>query len=314
MEKATRRASTNAGRLKGTQINWNQVYYFSEIAAAGSIKDVAEKLELSPPTLSQHLAQLEEDLEVQLFHRHHRKLVLTQEGTRLFLQAKTMFEAGQRLIDVVSPIPLGCYPVSVALVPSPAIQTANRILGKYLEKQPLLNMKVFRADYVDLEKGLAEARYDFGFSDRLPERKDLVHKRLSQSFIKFYVSPKWKDIPFSELLQKLPLLICNPEPAHRSFVELSLIEADLAPSAVVTSDYPSTLLDLCQQGVGIGAFSETPIQRMGIQGLTTLQVPQDAPKVQDNLFVLWAVGAEKTAPVKVLQELLSELEKEVEDC
>jgi LysR family nitrogen assimilation transcriptional regulator len=297
------------GRLRGNQINWNQVYYFSEIAAAGSIKDAAGKLELSPPTLSQHLAQLEADLELQLFHRQHRKLVLTQGGSRLFLQAKTMFEAGQRLIDVVSPVPLGCYPVSVAMVPSPSIQTANRILGKYLEEQPLLNMKVFRADYSELEKGLTEARFDFGFSDRLPERKDLAHQKVSQAFIKFYVSAKWENIPFSKLIQTLPLLICNAEPARRSLAEQSLIAADLAPSAVVTSDYPSTLLDLCQQGVGIGVFSETPMQRMGMQGLTRLRVPQDAPKLQDNLFALWTAEAENSEAVKRLQKLLAGLAK-----
>ncbi|MBY0471537.1 LysR family transcriptional regulator [bacterium] len=306
MKNSNRKLETIAGRLKGNQINWNQVYYFSEIAAAGSIKEAAERLELTPSTLSLHLSQLEEDLEVQLFFRQHRKLTLTPEGTRLYQQAKTMFEAGQRLIDVVSPIPLGCYPVSVALVPSPSLSIANRVLGKLLQRQEPFNMKVFRADYAELEKGLSDSRFDFGFSDRIPERKDLVHQRVSQAFVKFYVAPKWADTPFSELLQRLPLLICNAVPSQRSLAEQALIDAELVPSAVVTSDYPSTLMDLCQQGAGIGVFSETPMQRMAMQGLTTLRIPQGAPKLQDNLFVLWAQGAENTAAVKLLQEALKE--------
>lgn len=293
-------------RLQGNQINWNQVYYFSEIAAAGSIKDAAQKLELSPPTLSQHLAQLEEDLEVQLFYRQHRKLALTPEGTRLYLQAKAMFEAGQRLIDVVSPVPIGSYPVSVGLVPSPSIQTANHFLGKYLSKHSPLNMKLFRAGYAELEKGLADARFDFGFSDRVPERKDLSHECVSEALIKFYVSPKWSETPFSELLRKLPLLICNAEPAHRSFAEQSLIDADLTPMAVVTSDYPSSLLDLCRQGLGIGVFSEGPIHGVGLQELTSMRVPHDAPKLQDNLYVVWSKEAENTAAVRHLKAILKE--------
>jgi DNA-binding transcriptional LysR family regulator len=293
--------------LKGNQINWNQVYYFSEIAAAGSIKDAAVKLELTASTLSLHLSQLEEDLRIQLFYRQHRKLILTPEGTRLFFQAREMFEAGQRLIDVVSPVPLGSYPVSIGLVPSPSVQLANRIVGKYLERQGLLiNMKVFHTDYADLEKGLSNARFDFGFSDRIPERKDISFERVSQSTIRFYVAPKWNDMPFSELLQKLPLLICNAEPAHRSLAEQSLIDADIVPSAVVTSDYPSTLMELCQQGVGVGVFSELPIQRLGMLGLTTLRVPKDAPKLQDNLYALWGKDGDNTAAVKALREMLKE--------
>ena len=304
MKISNRKLNVIAGRLKGNQINWNQVHYFSEIAATGSIKGAAEKLDLTSSTLSLHLSQLEEDLEVQLFFRQHRKLTLTPEGTRLYHQAKAMFEAGQRLIDVVSPIPLGCYPLSIALVPSPSLPIANRILRQLLQKQAPFNMKVFRADYSGLEKGLVESQFDFGFSDRTPERRDIVHQRVSRAFVQFYVAPKWADTALSELLQKLPLLICNAEPSRRSLAEQALIDADLVPSAVVTSDYPSTLLDLCHQGVGIGVFSETPMQRMAMQGFTSLRVPKGAPKLQDNLFVLWAAGAENSAAVKLLQEAL----------
>lgn len=295
-----------AAALKGSQINWNQVFYFSEIAAAGSIKDAAKKLELTASTLSLHLSQLEEDLRIQLFYRQHRKLSLTPEGTRLYLHAKAMFETGQRMIDVVSPVPLGCYPVSVAIVPSSSLHTANQILGRYIRNKSSVNMKILRSGYGDLEKGLSETRYDFGFSDRVPERRDIVFHKVSQSSVRFYVSSKIEHAPFSELLQRFPLLICNAEPAHRSLAEQVLIDQDLIPSSVVTSDYPSTLLELCHQGVGIGFLSEKTVRQADVQGLSSLRILGGAPTLQDKLFVLWAQGAENTAAVKALQETLKE--------
>lgn len=305
MELTKRKLRLTTKRLNDNPINWNQVYYFSEIAGAGSIKGAAEKLGLTASTLSLHLSQLEQNLEVQLFLRQHRKLTLTPEGTRLYHQTKTMFETGQRLLDVVSPVPLGCYPVSIALVPSPSLSIANRILGTLLTKEAGFNMKVFRADYTELERGLADSRFDFGFSDRTAERKDISQRKVSGAFIKFYVASKWANVPFAELLKRLPLLICNAEPTRRSLIEQALIDADLAPGSVVTSDYPSTLLDFCHQGAGIGVFSETPLQRLAMRGLATLRVPQGAPKLQDNLFVLWATAAENTAAVKLLLETLN---------
>ncbi len=287
----------NSGeRIERSQINWNLVYYFSEIAAAGSIKDAADKLELSPSTLSSHLSQLEKDLSVQLFYRQHRKLTLTPEGNRLYFRAKEMFEAGQRLLNVVAPVPLGCYPISIGLVPSPSIQVAYRIIGECLRRQKHLNMKLFHSGYNDLETGLVSSKYDFGFSDRIPERKDLICHRISHSPIKFFVSDKWANTSFSELLSQLPLLICNAEPSQRSFAEQVLIEADLTPSSVVTSDYPSALLDLCQDGLGIGVFSEA-------EGLKSLRVPRDAPKLQDILYILWSNEAENTAAVRLLKSI-----------
>lgn len=283
--------------IRENQINWNLVYYFSEIAAAGSIKDAADKLKLSPSTLSIHLAQLEKDFSVQLFHRQHRKLVLTPEGNRLYLRAKEMFEAGQRLLSVVSPMPLGCYPISVGLVPSPSIQVAYRIIAQCLKSQKFLNMKLFHSEYRNLEDGLAGAKYDFGFCDRLPERRDLVCHQISHSPIKFFVADKWANVSFSQLLSQLPLLICNAEPGQRSFAEQALIDADLSPSSVVTSDYPSALMDLCQDGLGIGVFSEA-------EGLKSLRVPKDAPKLKDDLYLLWSKEAENTAAVRLLKSIV----------
>jgi DNA-binding transcriptional LysR family regulator len=290
--------------MKGSQINWNQVFYFSEIASCGSIKDAAKKLELSPSTLSEHIAQLESDLEVVLFHRQHRRLVLTNEGTRLYAQTKAMFESGQRLIDFVSPVALGCYPISVGLVPSPSVQVAYRLIADYQERFGPLSMKLFNVKYGELEATLAKGEHDFGFSDRLPERKDIVSECVSKSFTKFYVSNRWQESRFSELIGRLPLLICNAEPQTRSVAEMALAEADLAPSAVVTADYPSALVEMCQRGLGIGVFSEETIKKMNRELIRSLRCPHDAPSLQDNLYVLWTKDGENTAAVKHLKKLL----------
>ncbi len=295
-------------RIKGNQINWNQVFYFSRIAAIGSIKDAATELGLSPSTLSLHLSQLEADLQIQLFQREHRKLNLTPEGSRLFLHAKAMFESGQRLLDVVSPISLGCYPISVGLVPSPSIQAANRVFAYYLKSNSGVNLKISRSGYGELEDGIARSRFDFVFSDRVPERRDLVYQLVSHAVIQFYVASRLESIPFSKLLQEMPLLICNAEPDRRSFAEQTLLESGLAPSAVVASDYPSTLLDLCDQGVGIGVFSEMTFRGQGYRRLASLKAPKDAPKMKDSLYALWAKDAEKTFAIQVLRETLGSKE------
>lgn len=290
--------------LKGDEINWNQVFYFSEIASCGSIKAAAEKLKLSPPTLSEHLAQLERDLDVQLFIRHHRRLELTTQGQRLFTHAKQMFEAGQRMIDVVSPIPLGSYPISVGLIPSPSAPLATDLIARYLEQFGPVPLKIHRTKYADVERGLVQTQFDFAFSDRLPERKDIVATKIFSSTIRFYVSSKWGSSRFSELIQKLPLLICNSEPEVRSHAEVALLESSITIPPVVTSDYPSVLVDLCDRGLGIGVFSEEPIRRMNLSSLKSLRAPQDAPHIKDSLYVLWTKDAENSEAIKHLQDIL----------
>jgi DNA-binding transcriptional LysR family regulator len=301
---------TKERRLTGNQINWNQIFYFSEIAASGSLKDAAIKLDLSPSTLSEHIGQLEKDLEVQLFYRQHRKLILTPEGNRLYLRAKEMFEAGQRLIDVVSPVPLGCYPVSIGLVPCPSLQGAYTVVSRYLRAHGPLNLKLFHSNYHNLEQRLSRAEIDFGFSDRAPERKDLVCHLVSSSPLRFYVSSRFKDSSFSDLIPQLPLLIANAEPHTRSLAEQALMEADMLPHSVVTSDYPSALVDLCEEGLGIGVFGDSILSRIDPKKIRNLRYPKDTLKMHENLYVIWLRDGENTQAIKHLREIIH-LENEI---
>lgn len=290
--------------LRGDQINWNQMFYFSEIATYGSIKEAAAKLEVSSPTLSQHLSQLEEDLNVGLFHRHHRKLVLTAQGARLFQYAKQMFEMGQRLVDVVSPIPLGCYPISIGLVPCPSMQLAYTLVDLYLSEFGPINVRASQTKYDELERGILEAKFDFGFSDHAPDRAEIKSQLISSSMLTFYVAAKWGDAKFSDLIAKLPLLICSAEPNSRTLIEKLLEETDTAPSSVVSSDYPSLLLELCEKGRGIGVFGEDSLAPVNRSILKSFQVSKGAPKLRDKLYVLWSRDSEGTEVIRRLREVL----------
>lgn len=61
-----------------------QLRYFVAIARAGSISRAAELLHITQPSLSQHMAALEEELGVALLKRHARGVSLTPAGQRLF--------------------------------------------------------------------------------------------------------------------------------------------------------------------------------------------------------------------------------------
>ena len=65
-------------------------------------------------------------------------------------------------------------------------------------------------------------------------------QQVSQSFINFYISPQWSTTPFRDLLQKLPLLICNAEPMYRMEI-LGLTTLRVPPDAPKLRDNLFTL-------------------------------------------------------------------------
>jgi len=77
--------------------NYHHLYYFYVIAQEGSIANATKQLNLAQPTLSAQLKQFEGFLNVKLFVRENRRLVLTEEGHRVLSYARMIFDIGQEL-------------------------------------------------------------------------------------------------------------------------------------------------------------------------------------------------------------------------
>ncbi|MBC7658540.1 MAG: LysR family transcriptional regulator [Chitinophagaceae bacterium] len=295
------------GKLnRGDQINWNQVFYFSEIAALGSVKAAGEKLGLSPSTLSAHLSQLEADLNIKLFDRQHRKIVLTPEGARLFSSAKHMFETGKRFIDLISPTSLGCYPISIGIVPGSSYSFAHGIIQDYIKSYENVSTNVLQFQHDDLESALLEAKLDFGFTDQKSERKNIVQVTVEASDLNFFVSSKLPRLDLKEHLEIRPLVICRSHRKGPSASEEVLESMDIPFKNLIVSEYPSLVESLCREGtcvaiLGRRHFEDDPSVRM-------LRLPSEFPKFSEKLFATWHIDGENSEAIKRLKKILNGVE------
>ncbi|MBP9682288.1 MAG: LysR family transcriptional regulator [Bacteriovorax sp.] len=82
-------------------LNYHHLIYFKEIATCGSISKASEKLLIGQPALSAQLKQLEEELQIELFERKNRKLLLTDAGKVVLKYANDISSLGQELLQVV---------------------------------------------------------------------------------------------------------------------------------------------------------------------------------------------------------------------
>lgn len=288
---------------RGDQINWNQVFYFSEIAAAASVKAAAEKLGLSPSTLSEHLSQLEQDLNVKLFQRQHRRISLTEEGARLFHSARAMFESGKRFIDVISPTPLGSYPIAIGLVSGSSYSFAHRVIRDFILQNNDVSVHVLRYQHAEMEVALLESKLDFGFSDRRSERKDIVQVSVVASELSFFASSTLPKRDLRDHLRVLPLVICRAERRVPSAVEEVLDSLDLTPKNIIVSEYPSLVESLCREGAAVAVLGRLHFEND--TSVTMLQLPQDFPCLTERLYATWVATCENMEAVRRLRPLLT---------
>lgn len=82
-------------------LNYHHLFYFKTIAEEGGVSKAAEKLRLGQPTLSAQLRQFEESLDVRLFERKHKRLILSEHGKVALEYAKNIFRTGNEMYEVL---------------------------------------------------------------------------------------------------------------------------------------------------------------------------------------------------------------------
>ncbi|MBR7889131.1 LysR family transcriptional regulator [Marinomonas sp. A79] len=80
-----------------SRLNYHHLYYFWQVAKSPSLTEAAEQLHISQSALSAQIKQLESSLDVALFVRQGRKLVLTDVGRRVLAYAQDIFNTGEEL-------------------------------------------------------------------------------------------------------------------------------------------------------------------------------------------------------------------------
>lgn len=71
-------------------MEFNQLEYVAEVADTGSFSKAAENLFYSQPALTQQIGKLEKELGIQLFHRAHGSVSLTEAGSTFVKYAHAM--------------------------------------------------------------------------------------------------------------------------------------------------------------------------------------------------------------------------------
>ena len=78
-------------------LNYKHLHYFLTVARTGSITRAAEKLHLTPQTLSGQIGTFEERLGAKLFERAGRRLELSEAGRQALGYAEEIFQIGSEL-------------------------------------------------------------------------------------------------------------------------------------------------------------------------------------------------------------------------
>jgi hypothetical protein len=157
-------------------MDWDKLRVFHAVAEAGSFTHAGDTLNLSQSAVSRQISALEEALQVPLFHRHARGLILTEQGESLNRTVREVFAKlamTEALLTESKEKPAGRLKVTTT-VGFGSSWLAPR-LQAFLDAYPDVSMTLLLDD-TDLDLAMREA--DVAIRMHPPKQPDLVQRHL----------------------------------------------------------------------------------------------------------------------------------------
>lgn len=237
-------------------MNLRHLRIFWTVARMGGVARAAERLNLTPPTVSGHLRQLEEDLGTALFRPAGRGVELTEAGRMALSYADEMLQLGEEMrasLDARQRKPLPVLRVGIAdVVPKSLAYRLLAPLGTLRDPVRLL----CREGSIDILLGeLALHRLDVVLADR-PMPSGLAVRghshKLGDSPLAFFATESLTehDSRFPACLHDAPVLLPSSGAAVRGHIDAWLDGQHLAPRVVGEFDDGALMKAFGEAGAG----------------------------------------------------------------
>ncbi len=157
-------------------MDWDKLRVFHAVAEAGSFTHAGDTLNLSQSAVSRQISALEEALQVPLFHRHARGLILTEQGETLNRTVREVFgklAMTEAMLTESKEKPAGRLKVTTTVGFGGSWLTPR--LATFLEMYPDVTMTLLLDD-MDLDLAMREA--DVAIRMHPPKQPDLVQRHL----------------------------------------------------------------------------------------------------------------------------------------
>ncbi|QDQ27729.1 LysR family transcriptional regulator [Chitinimonas arctica] len=240
------------------ELNYKHLHYFWAVAKEGGVARAAERLGISPQTISGQLAKLEREMGRALFQQEGRRLVLTEAGRQALHFADEIFLLGERLREALAAPQLGLASrLTVGIADSVPKLVAYQLLAPVLAAEPQLRLVCQEGDFEELVSALARHKLDVVLSDRdlgQGQQRRLAAKRLASCPIGIFAAGSLlansEAASGKEILQQAPLLLPSRRSSMRARIDAWLEAEGLRPRVVGEFDDNALLTTFGGSGAG----------------------------------------------------------------
>lgn len=159
--------------------NLKQLEAFAAVVECGSFTAAAERLYLAQSTVSGHVAALEKDIGVPLIVRSgKRRIVLTEEGRRVFAHAKSILQSCDQLSRELEERNSTELILAASTIPMSYMLPA--LVAGFSQRMPQCRFTLRGGDSACVHEQVLDGDAQLGFVGAVMNRKELVYDLLCE--------------------------------------------------------------------------------------------------------------------------------------
>lgn len=294
-------------------MDWGKLKLFYYVANYGSISKASEYLNVSPSSLGRSIQSLEYRIKTPLFKRHTRGLTLTRQGEELYKTASRIYcdiAQAETLLQEDKKIPQGLLRVSTSA--ALAGTWLVHYLAGFLEKYPKMALAIKGEDR-EIDLNLSDS--DVLISTYIPDRPDLIQKKLMTFHVKLYASSKYLEkfgVPEKvEDLDRHRLIIYGTN-ISAPYKDINWVLRVGIPFGRIREPYlqinsPMGMFHAAEAGLGIIAFSEEYKYFPTFKGATLVPVLPEVKGPELTRYYIYPEQLKESKRVKAFGEYLENI-------
>jgi len=172
-------------------LDWTLLQTFVSVTRHGSLSAASRAMQISQPTISRHIAQLEEHIGFRLFERAKSGVTLTAKGAELLEHASEMAKAAAKL-QVAGDGSSDTMSGTVRITASQIVATflLPEILAEFHKEEPTIQIELVASD----ETGnLLHREADIAVRMFRPTQLDVISKKIAELELGVYAAKTYLE-------------------------------------------------------------------------------------------------------------------------
>jgi DNA-binding transcriptional LysR family regulator len=237
-----------------------------------------EEINLSQPSVSVRIRQLESELRVKLFEQLGKKVVLTDAGQLLVPYANRVIAAvddAHHAIDELQGLERGLLRIGAST--TPGMYLVPQVVARFKRSHSKIDIHLRIKDTREVEDGVLNNEFDFGFvGGHLAAAEVSAHAWLTDELL-LIVSPdhrlRNKKTVRKQDLEGERFIVRESGSATRATIVTQLQQANFELETVIEMENPESIKKAVQSGLGIAFISKFAIAtELKAKTLTAIRV------------------------------------------